>query len=268
VEPAINIALRAARKAGDTIVAAAERLDLVKVREKEKNDYVTNVDQAAEEIVVEHLRKAYPEDRIVGEESGLLEGNANSEITWYIDPLDGTTNFVRGIPHYAVSIGCLKNGKLEHAVVYDPIRREEFVASRGKGASLNGRRIRVSNATHFDGALLGTGVPYRASQQPHIAGYMNCIEHFAASGAGVRRAGAASLDLAYVAAGRMDAFWEIGLKPWDLAAGMLLIREAGGLLADFSGRESSLESGNIVCGAPKLFKELLKVVNQNLGSLE
>lgn len=268
MEPAVNIALRAARKAGDAIVAAAERMDLVKVQEKEKNDFVTNVDHTAEEIIVEQLRKAYPEDRIIGEESGLLESESTSENTWYIDPLDGTTNFVRGIPHYAVSIGCVKGGRLEHAVIYDPVRREEFVASRGKGASLNGRRIRVSKATQFNGALLGTGIPYRSSQQPHLSGYMDCVEHFAVHGSGIRRAGAASLDLAYVAAGRMDAFWEYGLRPWDLAAGILLVKEAGGLVADFSGGEKSLESGNIVCGGPKLFKELLKVVHQNLGSIQ
>ncbi len=268
MEPAVNIALRAARKAGDSIVAASERLDLVKIREKEKNDFVTNVDHEAEAIVVEQLRRAYPEDHIIGEESGLQSGDEQSTTTWYIDPLDGTTNFVRGIPHYAVSIGCVKAGRLEHAVVYDPVRREEFIASRGKGASLNGRRIRVSKATQFNGALLGTGIPYRASQQPYIHGYMSCVEHFAVHGSGIRRAGAASLDLAYVAAGRMDAFWEFGLRPWDLAAGMLLVREAGGLVADFNGGETSLQSGNIVCGAPKLFKELLGVVNRNLGKVE
>ncbi|NNL11665.1 MAG: inositol monophosphatase, partial [Pseudomonadales bacterium] len=181
---------------------------------------------------------------------------------------DGTTNFIRGIPHYAVSIGCVKKGVLEHAVVYDPIRREEFIASRGRGASLNGRRIRVSEQHFFDGALIGTGIPYRASQQPFISGYMQCVEHFANNSAGIRRAGSAALDLAYVAAGRMDAFWEYGLSEWDLAAGMLLVQEAGGLVADFKGGSNVLKNGNVVCGNPKMFKQLLKVVNENLADVQ
>lgn len=267
MEPAINIALRAARKAGDLIVRASERMDLVKVEEKERNDFVTNVDKSAEEEIIYQLRKAWPNDNILGEESGLLAGNDDSDTTWYIDPLDGTTNFVRGIPHYAVSIGCVKAGRLEHAVIYDPVREEEFCASRGKGATVNGRRMRVSSQHTFNGALIGTGIPYRSSQQSFIGGYLNCVEHFAVNGSGIRRAGAASLDLAYVAAGRMDAFWEFGLRPWDVAAGMLLIRESGGFVADFQGGETSLETGNVVCGNPKLFKELLKVVNQNLGDV-
>ncbi|MBT8149457.1 MAG: inositol monophosphatase, partial [Gammaproteobacteria bacterium] len=199
MEPAINIALRAARKAGDIIVRASERMDLVKVEEKEKNDFVSNVDRAAEAEIIAQLRKAWPGDNIMCEESGMLEGSdGEAGATWYIDPLDGTTNFLRGIPHYAVSIGCVKNGRLEHAVVYDPVRQEEFTASRGRGAALNGRRIRVSECKQFDGALLGTGIPYRASQQPFIHGYMQCVEHFANNNSGIRRAGSAALDLAYV----------------------------------------------------------------------
>jgi myo-inositol-1(or 4)-monophosphatase len=265
LEPAINIALRAARKAGDLIVRASERMDLVKVEEKDVNDFVTNIDKASEEEVIYQLRKAWPDDTIVGEESGILRSNTPSDTTWYIDPLDGTTNFIRGIPHYAVSIGGVKNGRLEHAVVYDPVRREEFTASRGRGAALNGKRIRVSSQRQFNGALLGTGIPYRASQQPYLDGYMATVDHFARNNSGIRRAGSAALDLAYVAAGRLDAFWEYGLKPWDIAAGMLLVQEAGGLISDFKGGETSLNNGNIVCGNPKIFKPLLKIVNQNLG---
>jgi myo-inositol-1(or 4)-monophosphatase len=269
VEPTVNIALRAARKAGDIIAKATERMDLIKIQEKEKNDFVTNVDKAAEEEIIYQIQKAWPDHNIFGEESGLIRGKSgDSDTTWFIDPLDGTTNFVRGIPHFAVSIGCVVNDRIEHAVIYDPIRREEFTASRGRGASVNGVRMRVSDRHEFNGALIGTGVPYRASQQPFVDGYMQCLEHFAVNGSGIRRGGSAALDLAYVAAGRLDAFWEFGLRPWDVAAGMLLIQEAGGLMADFQGGHTCLQTGNIVCGNPKLFKELLKVVNSNLGDVK
>lgn len=269
MQPAVNIALRAARKAGDIIAQATERVDLIRIEEKERNDFVTNIDRASEEEIVSQLKRAFPNDHIVGEESGLIKGdNAEADTTWYIDPLDGTTNFVRGIPHFAVSIAAITKGRIEHAVVYDPIRREEFTASRGRGASVNGRRLRVSNHGEFSGALLGTGIPYRVSQQPFMQDYLKCIEHFAEQGSGIRRAGSASLDLAYVAAGRLDAFWEYALRPWDIAAGILLITEAGGLVSDFKGGETHFDSGNIVCGNPKLFKELLKVVNRNLGTIK
>lgn len=269
MEPTVNIALRAARKAGDLIAQATERMDLVKVEEKEKNDFVTNVDKAAESEIIYQIQKAWPDHHIFGEESGLIPGkNPDSDTTWFIDPLDGTTNFIRGIPHFSISIACVTKGRIEHAVVYDPIRREEFTASRGKGASLNGKRIRVTEQSSFSGALIGTGIPYRSGQQTFIDGYMQCLTHFSTHGSGIRRAGSAALDLAYVAAGRLDAFWEYGLRPWDVAAGMLLIQEAGGLMADFQGGSTSLQTGNIVCGNPKLFKELLKVVNNNLGDVQ
>jgi len=268
MQPAVNIALRAARKAGDIIVQASERVDLIHVQEKERNDFVTNIDRASEEEIISQLKKAFPNDNILGEESGLIKGkDPQSETTWFIDPLDGTTNFVRGIPHYAISIAAVTKGRIEHAVVYDPVRREEFIASRGRGASVNGKRIRVTNQKDFSGALLGTGIPYRASQQPFLQDYLNCVEHFAKHGSGIRRAGSAALDLAYVAAGRLDAFWEYGLRPWDVAAGILLITEAGGFVSDFTGGETQLETGNIVCGNPKMFKELLQVVNKNLGTI-
>lgn len=269
MEPTIHIALRAARKAGDMIVQASERLDLVKVKQKEANDYVTNVDHASEKEIIFHIQKAWPDHNILSEEAGHIPGKSgSSETTWIIDPLDGTTNFMRGIPHYAISIACVVNNRIEHAVVYDPVRREEFTASRGKGAALNGRRIRTSQQPNFNGALLGTGIPYRAGQQPSMEGYMTCLEHFASNGSGIRRAGSAALDLAYVAAGRLDAFWEIGLRQWDVAAGLLLIQEAGGRVADFGGGDKCLETGNIVSGNPKLFKELLVVVNANLGHVQ
>lgn len=259
----LTIALRAARQAGEFIVRASDRIDILAVSEKGSNDYVSEVDRSAEEIIIKQLQKAYPDHGFLAEESGA--GGKESDYTWIIDPLDGTTNFLRGIPHYAVSIACQYQGKLEHAVVYNPVTREEFTASRGRGAQLNGRRIRVSARTHLDGALLGTGIPFRDHQNDKLPAYLQTLGELAPQVAGIRRAGSAALDLAYVAAGRFDAFWEMGLQPWDMAAGLLLIQEAGGLVSDFAGGNRYLETGNIVCGNPKCFKHVLKVVNQHLG---
>jgi len=259
MEPMINIALRAARKAGEGIVRASDELHRFEVKAKGINNFVTEVDINAEREIIYHLQKAYPDHAILGEESGLI-GDEKAEYRWIIDPLDGTTNFIRGIPHYAVSIACLYRGKVEHAVIVDPVRREEFTASRGRGAQLNGHRLRVSDLASLDGALLGTGIPFKDHCDGKLAQYSKTIELLAAQCAGIRRAGAASLDLAYVAAGRLDAFWEIGLAPWDIAAGVLLVREAGGLVADIDASDNYLETGNIVCGNPKCFKAVLQVV--------
>ncbi len=264
MEPMINIALRAARKVGEQIVRASDELDRLDVKSKSANDFVSDVDVAAEKEITYHLRKAYPDHAILGEEGGL-DGDENAEYLWIIDPLDGTTNFIRGIPHYAISIACLHKGKLEHAVVVDPVRREEFTASRGRGAQLNGRRLRVSALPSLDGALLGTGIPFRNRDQEKLPQYCKSLEVLAGQTAGIRRAGAASLDLAYVAAGRFDGFWEIGLAKWDIAAGALLVREAGGLVGDLDGSDNYLESGNIVCGNPKVFKSILQVAHPLLG---
>ena len=264
MEPMINIALRAARKAGENIVRASDDLERFEVRAKGVNNFVSDVDIAAEKEIIYHLHKAYPGHAILGEETGL-NGDADAEYRWLIDPLDGTTNFIRGIPHYAVSIACLHKGKLEHAVIVDPVRREEFTASRGRGAQLNGRRIRVSNLSSLDGALLGTGIPFKDHCDDKLGPYSKSIEILAAQCAGIRRAGAASLDLAYVAAGRLDAFWEIGLAPWDIAAGALLVREAGGLVADIDSSDNYLSSGNIVCGNPKCFKAVLQATRPLLA---
>jgi myo-inositol-1(or 4)-monophosphatase len=246
MEPMVNIALRAARKAGENIVRASDDLDRFDVMAKGVNNFVTEVDIAAEQ------------------ETGLT-GDDEADYRWIIDPLDGTTNFVRGIPHYAVSIACLHKGKLEHAVIVDPVRREEFTASRGRGAQLNGRRIRVSKRNSLEGALLGTGIPFKDHCDDQLGAYSKSMELLAAQCAGIRRAGAASLDLAYVAAGRLDAFWEIGLAEWDIAAGALLIREAGGLVADMDASDNYLKSGNIVCGNPKCFKAVLQITKPLLG---
>ncbi len=264
MEPMVNIALRAARKAGEGIVRASDDLDRFEVMAKGVNNFVTEVDINAEKEIVYHLQKAYPDHAVLGEESGL-SGDEDAEYRWVIDPLDGTTNFIHGIPHYAVSIACLHRGRPEHAVIVDPVRHEEFTASRGQGAQLNGRRIRVSKKPSLEGALLGTGIPYKDHCDDKLEPYSRSIHLLASQCAGIRRAGAASLDLAYVAAGRLDAFWEIGLAPWDIAAGALLIKEAGGLVADIDGSDDYLGSGNIVCGNPKCFKAVLQAVKPLLS---
>ncbi len=264
MEPMIKIALRAARKAGENIVRASDELHRFEVKAKGVNNFVTEVDLNAEQEIIYQLQKAYPDHAILGEESGFI-GSEDAEYRWIIDPLDGTTNFIRGIPHYAVSIACMYRGKLEHAVIVDPVRHEEFTASRGRGAQLNGHRIRVSDLANLEGASLGTGIPFKNHCDDKLEAYSKSIEVLASQCAGIRRAGAASLDLAYVAAGRLDAFWEIGLSSWDMAAGVLLVREAGGLVADIDASDNYLDSGNIVCGNPKCFKAVLQVVKPLLS---
>ncbi|WP_120993828.1 inositol-phosphate phosphatase [Stutzerimonas urumqiensis] len=266
MQPMLNIALRAARSAGELIIRSTERLDAIAVNEKEAKDYVSEVDRAAEQTIINVLRKAYPNHGILGEEGGSLAGSGEgADYVWIIDPLDGTTNFLRGVPHYAVSIACKYKGRLEHAVVVDPIRQEEFTASRGRGAALNGRRMRVSARKSLEGALLGTGFPFRDGQLNNLDNYLNMFRSLVGQTAGIRRAGAASLDLAYVAAGRYDAFWEFGLSEWDMAAGALLIQEAGGLISDFTGGHEFLEKGQIVAGNTKCFKAVLTAIQPHLG---
>ena len=207
MEPMLTIALNAARKAGLILENAFERLDLVKVEKKGMNDFVSEIDRKSEQEIIYHLNKSYPDHKFLGEESGV-SGNPDSDYEWIIDPLDGTTNFLHGIPHFSISIACKYRGKLEHAVVYDPIKQEEFTASRGKGAMLNGRRIRVTNLGGLDGALIGTGVPFNGYAYENIDPYLACLREIAGQTAGVRRAGSAALDLAYVAAGRFR--WLLG----------------------------------------------------------
>ncbi|HCA23367.1 MAG: inositol monophosphatase [Pseudomonadales bacterium] len=265
MQPMLNIALRAARSAGELIYRSMERLDVLTVDEKDARDYVSEVDRAAEQAIISQLRKAYPDHSIQAEESGFQPGHGEgADTVWIIDPLDGTTNFIRGVPHFAVSIACRVKGRIEHAVVLDPIRQEEFTASRGRGAALNGRRLRVSTRKTLDGALLGTGFPFRANQIDSLDNYLGMFRSLVGQTAGIRRAGAASLDLAYVAAGRFDAFWEFGLAEWDMAAGALLIQEAGGLCSDFSGGHQFLEKGQIVAGNPKCFKAVLTAIQPHL----
>lgn len=259
MHPMLNIAVRAARSAGNVISRSMARLDSISVQVKERNDFVTEVDRNAENEIIAILRKAYPDHAILAEESGVTSGD---DFQWIIDPLDGTTNFLHGFPQFAVSIALRHRGRLEQAVVYDPLSQELFTATRGDGAMLNDRRIRVSNRTGLEGALLGTGFPFRA--QHHLDTYLDMFRALFPQSAGIRRAGAAALDLAYVAAGRLDGFWEIGLSTWDMAAGVLLIQEAGGLSSDFSGGHNHLESGNLVAGNPKVFAEILKTIRPHV----
>jgi myo-inositol-1(or 4)-monophosphatase len=262
-DPIVNIAIKAARAAGDIIIRACDRLDMVKVTEKAPHDFVTDIDQNAEREIISIIRKAHPNHGILAEESGSISGN---DYTWIIDPIDGTRNFMHGFPHFAVSIAISFRGKIEHGVIYDPIRQELFTASRGKGAQINDKRMRISKRVTLEESLLGTGFPFRHSAEC-VAAQTQSLQTLLPICGDVRRAGAATLDLAYVACGRLDGFWEMGLKPWDLAAGTLMIKEAGGLVCDFSSGEDYLESGNVIAGNPKILKLLLKTLSPHLAKM-
>ncbi|HHL45416.1 MAG TPA: inositol-1-monophosphatase [Gammaproteobacteria bacterium] len=261
MHPLLNIAVRAARNAGTIISRSAERIDSLTIDTKAQNDFVTEVDRLAEQEIIQIIRKSYPDHGILAEESGQQQGD---DYEWIIDPLDGTTNFLHGFPQFAVSIGIRHRGRLEHAVVYDPMRQELFTASRGAGAQLDDRRIRVSRRKGLEGALIGTGFPFK--QQRHLDVYLETFKALFPMTAGIRRPGSAALDLAYVAAGRLDGFWEIGLQPWDMAAGTLLIQEAGGLVGDFSGNNRFLETGNLVAGNVKVFRAILQSIQPHLSA--
>lgn len=256
----VNIAVRAARSAGNIIVRYADRLDRVRVEEKGPNDFVSDVDRMAEQEIRGVLHKAYPEHAVIGEESG---GTEDADCVWIIDPLDGTRNFLHGFPHWAVSIAMKHRGVLEVGVIYDPLRQELFTAKRGAGATLENRRIRVNPLRGIEGALLGTGFPFR--QPEHREAYLAMFGSVFMHVGDLRRAGSAALDLAYVACGRLDGFWEVGLKEWDIAAGALLVQEAGGIISDFSGRDRYLENGNVVAGSPRLCQHLLSTITPHLS---
>ena len=260
MHPALNIAVKAARRAGQIISRASLDVDLLKVTTKRQSDFVTEVDKAAEAAIIEVLREAYPNHAILAEESGA-SGGSQAEYQWIIDPLDGTTNFIHGFPQFAVSIALAHNGQVTQGVVYDPERNELFTASKGRGAFLNDRRIRVSKRIKLDDALIGTGFPFR--ELDNIDTYLAIFKELAGKTAGMRRPGAAALDLAWVACGRLDGFWEFGLSPWDMAAGTLLISEAGGLVSDLAGESSYLETGNLVAGTPKVFSPLLQLIQSH-----
>jgi myo-inositol-1(or 4)-monophosphatase len=258
----LTIAVKAARRAGGIINRASQNLDLLNVTRKSHSDFVSEVDGAAEEVIIKVLLDAYPDHAILAEESGTRGDQEKSEYQWIIDPLDGTTNFLHGFPKYGVSIALMHRGVLNQAVVYDPTSNDLFVASRGRGAYLNDQRIRVSKRTRLADSLIGTGFPFR--EFSHIDAYLSIFKDLIPRTVGIRRPGSAALDLAYVAAGRYDGFWEIGLSPWDIAAGCLLITEAGGLVGDLEGNDTQLQSGNIVAGNPKVFGQLLQVIAPHL----
>lgn len=249
--PMINVAVTAARAAGRVIQRHVNRIEGLAVQSKERNDFVSEVDRQAEQEIIRILRRSYPQHAILAEESGERSGD---ECRWIIDPLDGTTNYLRQFPHYAVSIGFERAGRLELGVVYDPRKEELFTAARGEGALLDGRRIRVSRMPGLEGALLGTGIPFRA--QHDMEQYLATLKAMAQDSAGIRRAGSAALDLAYVAAGRLDGFWEFALNPWDVAAGVVLVVEAGGRVGDLSGGSDYLRSGDILAASPKVFEAM------------
>jgi myo-inositol-1(or 4)-monophosphatase len=252
MQPLLNIGMRAARRAGDLIVKSLARLDSLKVDSKGRNDFVSEIDRKSEADIIATIRRSYPQHAILAEESGR---SGSDEYVWIIDPLDGTTNFLHGFPVFAVSIAVEHRGRLQHAVVYDPMRQEFFTASRGDGAQLEGKKIRVSSQRTLEGSLIGTGLPFRMGMD-HVDAYLGMLKVIMSTAAGVRRPGAAALDLAYVAAGRLDGFWEFGLSPWDTAAGTLLIQEAGGRVGTPSGSEYAL-GPNIIAGNPKVYEELL-----------
>jgi len=253
MQPMLNIAIRAARKAGNTIIRAADRTYALKVTEKTANDFVTEVDHQAEQDIIQVIRKAYPSHAILAEETGQ---SGDNEYQWIIDPLDGTTNFLHGLPLFAVSIALQHKNVLEHAVIYNPVSDELYTASRGSGAQLNDRRIRVNQRNSLQGALLGTGIPFRDDQDLDF--YLKTLKALIPGTAGIRRPGSAALDLAFVAAGRYDGFWEMGLQPWDMAAGILIVQEAGGIVSDILDQAHPFKTGNIVAGNIKIHAAMLK----------
>ena len=257
MHPMLSIAVRAARSAGNHIARNIDRLSNLTVVTKSRNDFVSEVDKKAEDIIIDTLYRSYPKHGFIGEESGTHKGE--EDYTWIIDPLDGTTNFLHGIPHFAVSIAVKHAGKLEHAVIYNPISQELYTATRGSGATLNNRRIRVRDHKGLDGALLATGFPFRENSD--VDSYLPQLGRLMSKTAGIRRAGSAALDLAYVAAGRLDGYWESDLKQWDIAAGALLVQEAGGLVTDLNGGNDWLEPGNILAASPKTFQPILQELN-------
>ena len=258
-----NVAVMAARRGGAVLLRHLNRLDSIKVEKKGHNDFVSDADRAAEAAVIEVIHKHYPDHAILAEESGVI---GESDTVWIIDPLDGTTNFLHGFPQFCVSIGVSVRGRIEAAAVYDPMRQELFAASRGNGATLDDRKIRVSGRRDMEHALIGTGFPFRQADAD-TGPYLTMLGKVVRNTAGVRRPGAAALDLCYVAAGRLDGFWETGLKAWDLAAGTLIIREAGGIVSGLDGSENFLDAGHILCGTPKIYAGLARLCAQDIKAV-
>ena len=260
LHPMINVAIKAARAAGSIINRAALDVESVRISQKQVNDFVTEVDHAAEEVIIETLLTAYPGHGILAEESGSTQGAQDSDYVWIIDPLDGTTNFIHGFPVYCVSIALAVKGKVEQAVIYDPSRNDLFTATKGRGAFMNDRRIRVSKRTRLEECLISTGFPFRPGD--NFKNYMNMMADVMQRTAGMRRPGAAALDLAYVAAGFTDGFFETGLKPWDVAAGSLLVTEAGGLIGNFTGEADFMDHQECMAGAPRIYGQLVPLLSK------
>lgn len=258
--PMLTIAVKAARKAARIINQAAGNLDVLTIKHKSLNDLVSEVDRVSEAAIIETLKQAFPDHAILAEESGA---SGESEYVWIIDPLDGTTNYLHGFQQYCVSIALAHKGVLTVGVIYDPTRNDLYTAARGRGAYLNDRRLRVSNREKLIDALVGTGFPFRMFA--HMDPYIAMLREFMTKTAGVRRPGSAALDLAAVAAGRMDGFWEIGLSPWDMAAGALMVIEAGGLIGDLEGNDGYLRGGNVVAASPKIFAQMLQTIRPHLS---
>ena len=258
-----NVAVMAARRGGTILLRNLNRLDKLRVDKKGHNDFVSDVDRAAEEAVIEVIHKHYPDHAILAEESGM---QGESDTVWIIDPLDGTTNYLHGFPQFCVSVGVKVNGRIEAGAVYDPMRQELFAASRGNGATLDDRKIRVSRRVDLEQALIGTGFPFRQHDMD-MGPYLEMLGKVVRNTSGVRRPGAAALDLCYVAAGRLDGFWETGLKAWDLAAGALIIREAGGIVSALDGGENYLDKGHILCGTPKIYAGLARLCAQDIKAI-
>ena len=259
MHPTLNIAIKAARRAGSIITRASEDIGSLTINDKGYNDFVTEVDLASEKEIIRVLKASYPDHAFLGEESGLTHQADN---IWIIDPLDGTTNFLHGFPQYCISIALEQKGEITQAVIYDPNRNDLFTATKGQGAYLNQRRMRVSNKSKLKESILGTGFPFRDFQ--HLPVYLKIFEEVVRGTSGVRRPGSAALDLAYVAAGWFDGFFEINLSKWDIAAGGLLVTEAGGIVSDFSEKDGWLESGNIVATTPKIYDPLIKIIQSHI----
>jgi myo-inositol-1(or 4)-monophosphatase len=255
--PHVTIASRAARSAGNVILRYMNRIDGLNIVEKQQLDFVSEVDKLAEAEIIKELRRAYPDHAILAEESGAT---GKGPLTWVIDPLDGTHNYLRGIPHFSVSIALLEKGVPIHAVVFDPLRDELYTASKGDGAYINDRRMRVTKRENLGGAMIATGFPFR--QREHLGAQLDMTRAILGQAEDIRRSGSAALDLAYVAAGRYDGYFEIGLKPWDMAAGVLLVHEAGGRYCDFAGRDGIPASGNIIAGNLNVAKAMVDAIGQ------
>ena len=260
MHPMLNIAVKAARRAGAIINRASQDIGTLTVKSKNYNDFVSEVDVAAERVIIDTLKDAYPDHGFLGEESGSSEHQ--SDFIWIIDPLDGTTNFLHNFPQYCVSIALQHKGEITQAVIYEPNRNDLYTATKGRGAFLNDKRIRVSKSDKLQQSLIGTGFPFRDFK--HLDTYLAMFKSMLQKTSGIRRPGSAALDLAYVANGSLDAFWEIGLSPWDIAAGALLVQEAGGIISNLNGKEGWLESGNVLAASPKIYDAMVETLAPHL----